>query len=441
MAEGTKGISRRQFGRAAAQVGALAAAPAIIPGTALGLQGATPPSDRFIVGGIGLGNRGQSVLRSFLPDERVQFVAICDIREERREQVKSAVDQHYGNSDCAMIDYAGDLLARDDIEVVLIATSDRWHTCMASWAAEAGKDMYCEKPAAISIAECYALAEVMERYGTVFQAGTQRRNLPHFEYAIGLARSGKLGVLQEVHANSVTNQVWGRLVPEHGHSWWASDEEEPDPRVFDFDQWLGPTPWRPYNSTYMVSGRNYFWDWHGGILEWGSHTVDLCQWAAGADGTQAIEHEKDPDSNVVNSRYANGVRLITRDEGWLGAGSCSVRFVGSEGWVETGDNGTMFFSENLEHLNTVVGPRGTNPSLHVKDFLDSVRSRSTTRANAQATANAHITSHASYIACQLNRKVYWDPETRAFINDEEANRLRSRAYREPWRNYAMATNM
>jgi len=437
VANSTKGISRRQFGRSAATAGALAAAPMIVPGSALGLQGETAPSDRFIVGGIGLGGRGQSDLQRFLNEPRVQFVGICDIREERREEVKSTVDQHYGNNDCEMFDFAGKILDRDDIEVLLIATSDRWHCCMASWAAQAGKDMYCEKPSAISIAECYALAEVMERYGTVFQAGTQRRNLPHFEYAIGLARSGKLGVLQEVHANTRDRDI----IPVERHSWWPNDAEEPDPRVFSWDDWLGPTPWRPYNSTYMDIGRGQFWDWHGGILEWASHTVDLCQMAANMDDGNAIEHERIPGTANVESLYPNGVKLVMRTDGWLDSGSCAVRFIGSEGWVETGDNGVCFFSDNLEHLNTVVGPRGTDPTLHVKDFLDCVRSRSRTRANHIATSNAHITSHGAYIAAQLERKLYWDPDKREFINDDEANRMRSRAYREPWRNFALATNM
>jgi hypothetical protein len=276
----------------------------------------------------------------------------------------------------------------------------------------------------------------MERYGTVFQAGTQRRNLPHFEHAIGLARSGKLGVLQEVHAHN-----WSITETPLKHSWWPNDEEEPDPRVFSYDDWLGPTLWRPYNSQYMNRGRSQFWDWHGGILEWASHTVDLCQFAANMDDGNAVEFELQPDGSTVHGVYPSGVRLVLRGDGWLESGTCPVRFVGSEGWVETGDNGAMFFSENLEHFNTVRGPRGTNPNLHVKDFLDSVRSRSKTRANATATANAHITSHTSYIACQLKRKVYWDAEKREFINDDEANRLRSRAYREPYHNFAYAWNM
>ena len=191
----------------------------------------------------------------------------------------------------------------------------------------------------------------------------------------------------------------------------------------------------------MDRGRGVFWDWHGGILEWASHTVDLCQAAAGVDHTTAVEHEFIQGTTHVESLYPNGVKLVSRGDGWLESGTCPVRFIGSEGWVETGDNGVMFFSDNLEHFNTVRGPRGTNPNLHVKDFLDSVRSRSLTRANGWATANAHITSHGQYIACQLERKVYWDTEKREFTNDEEANRLVSRAYREPYRNFAYAWNM
>lgn len=433
MPQSKTGISRRRFTQTAVSVGALTAGPAIVPGSALGLQGTTPPSDRIIMGGIGLGGRGRKVLGAFLPDKRVEFVAICDIREERRELVKSQVDKHYGTNKCEMVHDAGDLLARDDIEAVIIATSDRWHTLMSIWAAQSGKDIYCEKPAAMTIAECYALAENIKRYGAVFQAGTQRRNLPHFEYAVGLARSGKLGVLHTLHAHN-----WGRLVTPLGHSWWPPDKPEPDKRVFDWDKWLGPCGWRPYNSVYPDRGRGVFWDFHTGILEWGSHTVDLCQWAANCDDTQAIEH--DPQGTTVNSVYANGLKLVERPDNWLDVGTCAVRFEGSEGWVETGDGGKIVLSDNLKSLHRDIGIPGTDPALHAKDFLDCVRSRSQPRANAEATANTHITCHGAYIACQLGRKVRWDPASRSFINDEEANRLRSRAYREPWRVDALATS-
>ena len=451
-------ISRRVFGKAG--VGSVVVAPMIVassilgraksravgqpPGQSIGQTGPQPvgrpevvaPSDRIILGGIGLRSRGMQDLRATLPDPRVKFVAIADIRQSALEAVKSAVDQHYGNNDCVLYHDAGELLAREDIEAVIIATSDRWHACMAIWAAQSGKDIFCEKPAAISIAESFALAENVRRYGVIYQAGCQRRNVPNFELAVGLARSGILGKLHTVHADD-----WGRTVTPLGHSWWPEERPEPDPQVLNWDGWLGPCPWRPYNARYPDGGRSQFWDFHAGILEWASHTGDLCQWAADCDHTQAITYEPKPGTSHVYCAYSNGVKLVFRGDGWLDLGTCRVRFEGSEGWIETGDTGKMEMSANLRKYYQPVNMRGTDPIRHIQDWLDCIRSRSQPRANAESTCNAHVTSHCAYIACQLGRKVAWDPAKREFIKDEEANRMRSRAYREPWRLEALATSM
>ncbi len=453
MTEKKKGLSRRRFGQAVASAGALAAAPTIIPSSALGQGGGrVAPSDRIIMGGIGLRGRGLSDLRNFLPFEQVQFIGICDIREEARETVKTAVDEHYGNNDCAMFNNASEILERDDIEALIVATSDRWHACMASWVAQGGKDMYCEKPAAITIAESVMLGRTCSLYGTVYQSGCQRRNGFNFEFAVGLARSGKLGKLTEVHADV---SIVGSSFPPQMHSWLA-EEPEPDPSVFDWNEWLGPCCWRPfagYQSTLSGGGaKNQFWDFHGGLLEWASHTVALCQWVAESEHTHAVEYAPEGVEYVagsgyrgdytVNARYANGVRLILRNHDWLGLGSCSNRFVGAEGWVETGDSGQIEVSDNLKSLlPTTEGPQANATVEHIREFLHSVRSRTQPRGNAVNTANTHITSHAAYVACQLGRTLQWDPAALAFVNDEEANRMRSRAYREPFRLEAIAANM
>ncbi|MBN1421453.1 MAG: Gfo/Idh/MocA family oxidoreductase [Planctomycetes bacterium] len=418
------GITRRQMLRRAAGAGAALLAPTAIPGAALGRAGAVAPSERIVLGGIGIGGRGQGDLGDFLGNKDVHFVAICDIRKERREAIKGMADRHNGNTDCAMYIDMHDLLARPDIDAVLIATGDRWHTMASITAAKAGKDMYCEKPCSMTIAESRALAETIRRMGRVYQAGTQRRNVDNFVFAIELVHRGLIGKLHTVHANT--------LNPATSHHWLPA-EPEPDPEICDWNRWLGPCPWRPYNPQYVRGGWRGFFDFHGGgILEWGSHTVDLCQWAARKDDTAPVEYEPTP--RGVIAKYADGIKLVMRDDGWLGLGTCSVRFEGDEGWVEAGDSGRVeLFPESLRSERTfAVGP-GTSPREHIREFLDCVKSRRVTRSNADAGGQSHIACHAAYIAWQLGRKLEFDPAKDEFVNDEVANRMRSRAMREPWR--------
>jgi predicted dehydrogenase len=403
--------------------------------------------DRIRVGGIGIGNRGMSDLRQMMGDDRVQFVAIADVRESAREAVKSYVDGFYKNNACEMLRDPEQMLARKDIDALLIATSDRWHGTMGIWAAQSGKDMYIEKPATMSIMESYALADNVRRYGIVYQSGCQRKNQYAFEFATGLARSGMLGRLLAVHADTA---IGLGTVDEGGHSWWP-EEPEPDPLVINWDKWLGPCLWRPYNSRYPSGGRGEFWDFHAGLLEWASHTVAMAQWAADMEYTEPIEYVPEGgdfrgdgliNRYTITCTYTNGVKLILRNHSWMGMGSCSNRFEGTEGWVETGDSGKIELSPNLKSLmSTRTGRRFDPTAEHIREFLSAIRSRTQPRANADVTAHTHIASHAAWIAAQLNRKLTWDPAKRMFIGDEEANRMRSRAYREPWRLEALATNM
>ena len=208
MSNRTTQLHRRSFlGSALSAAGAAVLAPTIIPGTALGLNGAVAPSERIVVGGIGIGNRGTYDLGCFLEQADVQFVSVCDIKESRRVAVKKLVDEKYGNQNCDMVRDFRELLDRKDIDAVLIATGPNWHSVAAMTAAKAGKDMYCEKPVTKNIAQSLILAETMRRTGRVFQAGTQRRNLPHFAFACALARTGKLGKLKKVFAHPAGMQA------------------------------------------------------------------------------------------------------------------------------------------------------------------------------------------------------------------------------------------
>jgi hypothetical protein len=418
-------LTRRRFLKTAVQAGAILAAPQVVRGAVVGRDGGVAPSERIILGGIGIGSRGRYVLSCFLHEPDVQFVAVCDVRAERRESVKKMVDEKYKNQDCAVIRDMRDLLARGDIDAVLIATGPNWHATASALAAKAGKDVYCEKPCTKNIAQSLALRDVFRRTGRVFQAGTQRRSLPNFMFAIDLARFGKLGKLHTLYAHP------GGLGT--SMSGWLPAEPEPPKEQVDWDLYLGPAAWRPFNRK-LLDGFNFEKGGGltgGGCLEWGSHCVDLCQWANNADDTAPVGYE--PKGDQLHARYANGVKLILRNDGWLKLGSCPVRFEGDTGWVETGDNADIVASDDALLVGRGAKIAGYPADFHVRNFLDCVKSRGQPRANADVACQAHIACHAANVALYLGRKVLYDPTKNEFIGDAEANRLRSEALREPWR--------
>jgi predicted dehydrogenase len=404
--------------------------PTIIPASALGRDGAVAPSNRIVMGAIGIGPRGREDLAAFLKQPDVQFVAIADVQEDRREIVRRMANKQYGNEDCTKTRDMFEVLGRDDIDAVLIATGDHWHALGIILAAKAGKDIYCEKPCSMTIRESQELADAVNRYGRVFQAGTQRRSVDNFRFAAELARSGKLGKIHTVHASIL------RL--EESHNWLPA---QPDPaiEVCDWDRWLGPAPWRPYNKSYVQGRWRGYYDFHGGaaLPEWGAHTVDICQWAANADDTTPVEFEAE--GETIHARYASGVKLVMRLAGfrgegkWVVPGTCPVRFEGDEGWVEAADSGKLAVSSPaLLGAGPPKETAGTDPTQHVRNFLDCVKSRAKPAANADVTRRGHIVSHAASIGWRLGRKVQFDPATETFVNDAEANRMCSRARRAPW---------
>lgn len=420
-------FARRRFLKTALSAGAAVMAPQVIAGAALGKDGVAPPSERITVGGIGIGNRGTYDLGCFLQQPDVQFLAVCDIKAAQRTKIKGIADKHHGNQDCDMYRDFRDLLDRNDIDAVLIATGPNWHCTAAVYTARAGKDMYCEKPCTKNIEQSLILRDTMRRTGRVFQAGTQRRNLPHFAFACELARTGKLGKLKRVHAHPA-----GMSAKMSG---WNTPEPEPPKEVVDWDMYLGPAAWRPYNKRdlngfHFEKGGGLV---GGGVLEWGSHCVDLCQWAVGADDTAPIEYNPPEDQQII-CRYANGVELVLREKDWIGLGSCPVRFEGETGWVEAGDSGKLVLSSPELLAGRKVAEIGGYPAtFHVRDFLDCVKTRSQPKANALAACWAHIACHGANNALFLGRQLHFDLEKCEYINDDEANRLRWEAIRSPWR--------
>jgi predicted dehydrogenase len=345
-------------------------------------------------------------------------------------------DDFYKNNDCTMFRDMHEFYAENPaMDAVLIATGDRWHTMASIVAAKAGKDIYCEKPLSLTIQESRAVATAVNRYGRIFQAGTQRRNIGNFQLAAKMVHEGKLGKLLEVHANT--------LGPGTTHDWLPA-QPEPAKDEVDWDAWLGPCPWRPYNAAYIGGNWRGHYDFHGGgILEWGTHTVDLCQWANQSDDTVPVEYWTTKDANGVKTarvegRYANGVKIVMRNSDWLPLGTCCARYVGEEGWVETGDSGRMEVSSPaLRKELKFFGTPGTDPIFHVREFLDCVKSRKKTASNADVAAYAHIASHCAKIAWDTDTHLKFDPVKEEFLGNspevEVANRLRSRAMRSPWR--------
>jgi len=409
----------------------------IVPSVVLGQRaGHVPPSDRILFGGIGIGGRGAHVLSKLLKLPETKFLAICDVRNERRETIKSTVDQNYGDRDCRMYDDQFELLARQDIDAVLIATGDRWHTPLSIIAAQHGKDVYCEKPCSMSIEESWALAAAFRRYNRLYQAGCQRRSGANFALCKELLNAGALGKLQTLYANVGPSVNWPPIPSRD----WLAGEDPPPKQVLDWDRWLGPAHWRPYHPSYVRGGWRNYYDFHGGgILEWGSHTVDLCHWAAGYDHTQPVEYEPvggNTGPYSVNCKYADGVKLVMRDNGWEGAlntGSCSFRIEGDLGWVETGDRTTIECSENIRPLLRPTEPASLALENHVKEFVRCIKTRQQPSASAAAAANSHVACHAAFIAFQRGKTLTWDPARGEFTNDDVANRMRARSLREPWR--------
>jgi len=428
-----KKISRRNFLTTTA---AAVAAPLIVPAKVLGRGGATAPSERIVAGGIGIHSRGFGDLKWMLGNKDVQFVAICDLWKEQRERVKAHVDDHYGNKDCAMYrDLREFLPARDDIDAVLIATGDHWHAPASIMAMRAGKDVYSEKPSCMTIEEGKLVVETAKRYGRVYQTGTQRLSEANHVFAIEMARTGRLGKVHTAYAHIAP---WDSAKMPND---WKPEEPLPPKEEVDWDIWLGTCPWRPFNMSYVRGGWRGTYDFHTSCIgEWGAHTFAQAYAGLDVNGKPPCKYEYvDNDSgDGMVCTFPNGQKMVLSrgDKYWYG--SCGERFDGERGWVGAADGYSRpeaSSPELLAEYKEVVGEyvARTGRSLdHMRNFLDCVKSREETVANPTVMHNSMTCVHAANICMWLERDMNFDPETATFINDDEANRLRSRAQREPW---------
>lgn len=422
--------TRRAFLRSA--VAALGL-PLVVSPQSLGRAGTIAPNSRIAMAAIGVGNRARAILPNFLGFRELQIMAIADCREDRLKSGKAFIDAHYGNQDCAVHRDFREALARKDVDAVLVATGNRWHGLASIYAARAGKDVYSEKPVTLTLREGRVLADTCRQFGTVYQAGTQRRSTESYRFVRDMVQQGRIGQVRTVEM-----QVWtGPGIPH--------DNPAPIPAGWDYDMWLGQAPWRPFVPSRVYSWQ-YFWDTAEGVLtDMGCHYTDQMQWVLQLDHTGPIEFDAEgefpdparffsdtPTVATARCRYANGVQGIIHQR--AGFTDRYIRYIGDEGWIQVDDETDRVTAEpkSILSLQATGGESWANASVHIRDFVDCIRSRTPTVCNAEVAHRAISICQAMNISLRLGQPLKWDPEKERF-DVSEANRMLWREPRAPWR--------
>lgn len=425
----TRHVSRRTFVKSGlAGVLAAAVAPQFLPSR---LFGRTAPSNRIALGCVGLGMHGHGVnLLSFLQEDDCVVRAVCDVFADRTEISRAAVDEHYGNRDCATTGDFRELFARPDLDAVVISTPDHWHVPMALLALDAGKAVFCEKPT-LTIESGRRLADAVRRRGAFFACGLEDRAVIHYHLLAEVVRNGAIGGLRRIRVGLPEKPVFPR------------EEPAPVPAGLDYGLWLGPAPFRPYTPSLTDA---QVWrqirDFSGGSLtDWGAHLIDTAQVANFAEGTSPVAVEGEgfipPDSvNTVPQRYRLSYRYANGVEMEVTSGETFIRFEGTDGWVgNTGWAGRpeasdmAVFRRKYDPQTNKLWPRRPREQ---RDFLDCLRDGRPPMYTAEALHRLSTTLHLGAIAMELRRPLQWDPATEAFVGDEAANALRARPERTDW---------
>jgi hypothetical protein len=439
--------SRRHFLRqTATAMSAALALPTIVPSSVFGRNGNVPPSERINMGFIGLGGQGGGHLLGgawtyvpggYIAREDVQVMGVCDVRKERRDHAHKRCNQIYAEK-FSKPEYNGvqayndfrELLARPDIEAVLIAVPYHWAALLATMAMRAGKDVYCEKPIAITVREGQNLVETAKRYGRIYQAGTQQRSeyAGKFRLACELVRNGRIGQLKEVYAYRQP----GAFYPTH----WTSNTDATVPEGFDWDMWLGPLPWRSFvkEPGHAIPGCFV------GDVNWAPHHYDIIQWTVNPDPLAPIEVSFEDLSakrgnDTIHYHYSNGAVVHSGEyPGEKVGGEGGACFVGAEGRIAVDRSSIVSYpAKILEQPLCPDDKRVYRVNSHSGNFLDCVRSRRRTICHPETavyTMNAILIGGISLI---LKRALKWDPVKVEFQGDAQANRLLSYTPRPPWR--------
>lgn len=453
-------LSRRHFIRSTATSAiALGVFPSIAPSSALGLDGAVPPSRRIGVAAIGTGPQGRGDMAGFLASEEAQVLAVCDVKKDQLELARKQVNDRYKNEDCRTYSDFQEVLARKDIDAVLVATPDHWHVPISIAAAKAGKDIYLEKPMGLTLAEDQLLREAVLKNKRIFQFGTQQRSSREFQRAVEMVRNGRIGQLKEIF-------VWAPASRPGG-----STTAVPVPENINYDFWLGPARYTPYTADKCSDTWAKTW-WYtsdyalGFIAGWGVHPLDIALWGHPAMMSGAMEIEgkgmypKEGACNTavawdVNFTFADGVKMYFRGTpselkeptplndfskwsarfGIPNLGGHGTLFAGTEGWVEVHRGGLRTSPEKLAETPLPDGGwRSPKSGQHQRNFLESIRTRQPAICPIEDAVQADALCHLSDIAARLERKLTFDPKKETFLKDKEANkRFFLGQYRPPWR--------
>jgi len=423
----TRILSRRHFLKGSLFAAGAAVFPTLIPSSARGADGAVAPSNKLVMGAIGLGNMGNSNLGAFLGMRDVVVVAVCDVDQGHLDAAVRRVNGYYGTTGCKGYKDYRDLIARGDLDVVSMATPDHWHALTAIACGRAGIDVYGEKPITHDLQEGRALCNVFQRHGRVWQTGSWQRSRSQFHHTCELVRNGRIGKVHTCEVGLPTGHPTGiRKVM-------------PVPPQLDWDLWVGPSPWQDYCG---VSHWDWRWmlDFGGGqLMDWIGHHADIAHWGMDCDYTGPVEVEGSgiypreglfdaPTDYTFTCRYANGMTMIVSNS--LKDGT---RWIGDKGWIHVDRNGMSSSPGDL--IQDVIGPNETRLYFsrdHQRNFIDCVKSRRLTITPCEVAHRSASIGHLGRIAMLTGRKIKWNPDKEEIIGDPGASALLGRAYRAPW---------
>lgn len=423
-------ISRRDFLRRASTTAAAGAAlglPTLVPSSVLG---ADAPSNQVHLGAIGTGGRGSAILGESAGQPGVKVVAVCDVLRQRREQRATEYNQRYGGKVCTPYRDLREMLARSDIDAVTIGTPDHWHVPAALMAVRSGKDVYVEKPLGLSMEEDIALRREVQRYGRIFQYGTQQRSISHVRFGCELVRNGRLGKILSVKVTA----------PSYGFE-SGSLEPIPVPEGLDYEMWLGPARWRPYTKDRCTEWGAYWCsdNAHGFIGGWGAHPLTDMVWAMGDDPATAVPVEFEgtgkfgaglfdaPYDWDIRGKFANGASFQ-----FTPGGDCAT-VVGEKGTVHISRGNLRAEPESLREEQ--IGPEEIHlydSRSHAGNFIEGVRTRRRTVAPVEVAVLSDSITQLSMIAMWTGRKIRWDAQRETILGDPGASQLLTRALRSPW---------